>query len=187
VYAGDDAALIEVVGRLRRRRIPQPPIALVPQARRWCAVSTGTSSRGAGGDQHSPQAKQEIETTAVVLSGNRDAQADAGDETETEGSARELIQDSLDSDRVILRTNLRLYIRAGWHVVIGWQWFLDFTSEAEALTPSCLGAKADTAGREEQIVALRLRRHTPLLKSGECWALPRPAPGKQNLSTVPWK
>jgi hypothetical protein len=27
----DDAALIEVVGRLRRRRIPQPPIALVPK------------------------------------------------------------------------------------------------------------------------------------------------------------
>jgi hypothetical protein len=33
------------------------------------------------------------------------------------GSAREIIQDSFDSDRVILRNNLRLYIRAAWHVV----------------------------------------------------------------------
>jgi len=28
---GDDAALIEAVGKLRRRRIPQPSIALVPK------------------------------------------------------------------------------------------------------------------------------------------------------------
>jgi hypothetical protein len=31
VFVGDDAALIEVVGRLRRRRIPQAPIALIPK------------------------------------------------------------------------------------------------------------------------------------------------------------
>jgi hypothetical protein len=30
---GDEAILIEVVGRLRRRRIPQPPTALVPSER----------------------------------------------------------------------------------------------------------------------------------------------------------
>jgi len=53
------------------------------------------------------------------------------------------IEDSLDSDRIYLRNNLRLYIRAAWHVVIGWQSFLDFASEAQELTPSCLGAKAE--------------------------------------------